>query len=199
MIFEKLKPNPDNPRIITKAQFEKLLKNLDELPKMLDIHRLAYDSKKDYIVIGGNQRLEGLKVLAKKGLAINDDWFVDIADWTEEEQKQFLITDNLAYGNWNWDILANGWDMEKLEEWGVPVQNLNDLNDAEREWDGMPEFGNTDKSGYKQVLVSFENEEDVQAFAALIGQDIGTNTRYIWYPEHKRQTMIDKEFVAEEK
>src|ERR1035437_5593957 len=121
MILDKLKPNPSNPRIVTEKDFEVLMKSLKELPKMLDIRPLAYDSSQDFIVLGGNVRLRGLQALQKKGFEIKESWFVDIATWTEEEKRAFIIKDNISNGQWNWDMLANEWDQKQLAEWGIDI------------------------------------------------------------------------------
>lgn len=128
-LLSKLKQNPNNPRFIKKVDFEKLKKSIKELSKMLDIRPLAYDSSNDYIILGGNQRLMALQALAQKGFQIKDNWFVDVADWTEEEKKQFIIKDNIAYGSWDWDKLANEWDKEQLEEWGMDMSHWEDPNE----------------------------------------------------------------------
>lgn len=133
-ILSKLKENPDNPRYIKKIDFEKLKKSIKELSKMLDIRPLAYDSSKGNIVLGGNQRLHALQALAQHGFEIKDSWFVDIGSWTEEEKKQFIIKDNLAYGNWDWDKLANEWDKVQLEEWGMDLSEWEDPNALNEEY-----------------------------------------------------------------
>lgn len=131
-LFKKLKANPDNPRTITEKDFEKLKKSIKELPKMLDIRPLAYDSSQDYIVLGGNQRLEGLKALTSKNLIVlKPEWFVDIKDWTAEEKRQFIIKDNISNGDWNWDVLANSWDKEELAEWGMDLGKWKDPMDED--------------------------------------------------------------------
>src|SRR3990167_1439236 len=109
-LLDKLKPNPDNPRTIDGADFDKLLAKIKSFPQMLEKRPIVY---KNGIVYGGNRRLDALRVLAKDGFDIKDSYFADANDWTDEQIKQFIITDNVTDGDWDWDILANQWENEE--------------------------------------------------------------------------------------
>ncbi len=119
--ISKLIPNPDNPRSINKAKFEKLKKSIKEFPKMLELRPIVVDE--NFIVLGGNMRLQALKELG-----ILEAPYIQEKDLTEEQKKQFVIKDNTSFGEWDWDILANEWNNTELNEWGVDVWKTDEID-----------------------------------------------------------------------
>jgi ParB-like chromosome segregation protein Spo0J len=119
--IREIKPNTNNPRFIKDDKFRKLVKSIKEFPEMLELRPIVVDS--DMIVLGGNMRL---KACIEAGLT---EVPILVADQLTEEQKnEFIVKDNVGFGEWDWDLLANEWDTYLLEEWGL------DLNiDAEQE------------------------------------------------------------------
>lgn len=115
----KLKLNPKNPRTITKQGFERLKKSLQNFPEMLEKRPIVYDE--DFIILGGNMRYRALQELVKEGMQIKDTYFLSAKGWTEEKKREFAIRDNVADGDWDIDMLANEWDKDLLQEWGVPI------------------------------------------------------------------------------
>ena len=116
--ISEVKPNPKNPRIIKDGKFQKLVKSIQEFPDMLNKRPLIVFTDVDgkYCVLGGNMRLKALNELKFKEIP------VIIADeWTEEQKAEFLIKDNVGFGEWDWDSLANEWDVEKLDDWGLDL------------------------------------------------------------------------------
>lgn len=112
-----IKVNPNNPRLIKDDKFKKLVKSIKEFPEMLNIRPIVVN--KDMIVLGGNMRLKACKEAGLKEIP------VIIADnLTEEQQKEFLIKDNVSGGEWDWDILANEWKVEQLTEWGLDLPDF---------------------------------------------------------------------------
>ena len=115
--IEEIIPNPNNPRSISKKKFDLLLKSIKEFPDMLETRPLVVDE--NMVVLGGNMRLKALKRLGVKKV------LVKIKDkWNEEQKKEFTIKDNVAFGEWDWDVLANEWDVKQLEGWAVNVPNI---------------------------------------------------------------------------
>jgi len=107
--ISKVKLNPNNPRLIKDEKFKKLVNSIKELPEMLEIRPIVVNS--DMIVLGGNMRLKACKEAGLKEV------YIIVADnLTEEQQREFLIKDNTSGGEWDWDMLANEWDNEKLNE-----------------------------------------------------------------------------------
>lgn len=115
--ISEIKLNPNNPRLIKDDKFKKLVKSIEEFPEMLDIRPIVVNA--DMVILGGNMRFKACKEAGLKEIPII------IADnLTEEQQKQFLIKDNVSGGEWDWDMLANEWDSEELEDWGLDVPNF---------------------------------------------------------------------------
>ena len=105
--------NPNNPRLIKDDKFKKLVKSIQDFPDMLNVRPIVVN--KDMVVLGGNMRLKAIKEAGIK--EIN----VDIVDWNEQQQKEFIVKDNVGYGEWDWDDLANNWDVDQLTEWGLDI------------------------------------------------------------------------------
>lgn len=117
--IKEIVPNSENPRTISKKNFNKLVKSIKDFPQMLDKRPLVVDE--DMVVLGGNMRL---KALQKAGV---QEVTIDVAEgWTEEQKKEFIVKDNVGFGDWDWDLLANEWDIEKLNEWGLEVNFTED-------------------------------------------------------------------------
>ena len=166
--ISKVKGNPSNPRIIKNDKFNKLVKSIQEFPEMLKLRPIVVDE--DMMVLGGNMRLK-----ASKDAGLKEVW-IDIAEGlTEEQKKEFIVKDNVGFGEWEWDILANEWDSVQLAEWGLDVwenkddEQNNDVNDisdniteeyrveieltSEREQEQV--FNELTKKGYKCRILTF--------------------------------------------
>ena len=142
--ISEVKPNSKNPRVIKDGKFQKLVKSIQEFPDMLNKRPLIVFTDVDgkYVVLGGNMRLKALNELKFKEIP------VIIADeWTEKQKHEFLIKDNVGFGEWDWDSLANEWDVDKLEDWGLDLPvNLSVAEELEAEEDDyeIPNEINTD-------------------------------------------------------
>jgi len=121
MKVSQLKNNPTNPRVIKDDKFNKLLKSIEEFPEMMEKRPMVCVTDVDGKIypLGGNMRLKAIKELGFKD--IPDSWIVMADDWTDEKRKEFTIKDTVGFGEWDWDELANTWDSEQLEEWGLDV------------------------------------------------------------------------------
>ena len=116
MKISKLKNNPNNPRFIKDDKFEKLKKSISEFPEMMEKRPIVCVTDVDgkLYPLGGNMRLKALQELGYK--EIPDNWVQMADEWTEEQRREFVIKDNVGFGEWDWEELANAWDSEKLEE-----------------------------------------------------------------------------------
>ena len=140
--LSKLKGNPDNPRILRDEKFLKLKKSISDFPDMLNYRAIVAVSQDDgtFMVLGGNMRLKALQDLKIKEAPVM------LADhWTEEQRQQFVIKDNVGFGEWDWDALANGWDTEQLQDWGMdlPVDFGAETNEGLTDPDEVPEVPET--------------------------------------------------------
>ncbi len=112
--INSVKANKDNPRIIKDDKFRKLVKSIEEFPEMLKLRPIVVNN--DMVVLGGNMRLKACKEAGLKNVHI-----IKAEDLTEEQQKQFIVKDNVGFGQWDWDMLANEWQPEELSDWGLDV------------------------------------------------------------------------------
>ncbi|MAG27188.1 hypothetical protein CMI47_16770 [Candidatus Pacearchaeota archaeon] len=109
-----LKVNADNPRYIKDEKFNQLVKSIKELPQMLEIRPIVVND--DMVVLGGNMRLRACQKAGLKEVPI-----IKASDLTPAQQQEFIIKDNVGFGSWDWDVLANEWDKEQLEDWGLEL------------------------------------------------------------------------------
>ena len=135
MNINEIKPNPSNPRIIKDDKFKKLVKSIQDFPQMLELRPIVIDEHN--MVLGGNMRL---KACIEAGLT--DVPVKQAKELTEEQKKEFIVKDNVGYGEWDWDDLANNWDEQLLTEWGLDIPNF-DANVLEAEEDdfAVPDDG----------------------------------------------------------
>ena len=125
--IDQLKLNPDNPRFINEKDFDKLVKSIVEFPEMLEKRPIVVDE--NYNVLGGNMRLNACK---KAGL---NEVFINVAEgWSEEKKKEFIIKDNSSFGQWDWDVLANDWNVNELGDWGLEVPDFPQQEEAQEDY-----------------------------------------------------------------
>lgn len=147
--IEDIKLNPNNPRTITKVQKEKLVKSIKEFPQMLNIRPLVVDE--DNMVLGGNMRYQTLVELGYKQVPV-----IKAMDLTPEQKQEFIIKDNIAFGEWDWDVLQTEWEMETLWDWGLDSggfevdKNLFDTNFK---------LAEGDKSPFQQITFTLSDEQ----------------------------------------
>ena len=113
MNLSELQENPNNPRIIKDDKFQKLVTSIKEFPEMLEARPIVVNPEN--IVLGGNMRLKACKAAGLKEAPVY------VASWEESKANEFIVKDNVGFGEWDWDILANEWDATQLEEWGLDV------------------------------------------------------------------------------
>ena len=161
--IDKVFINENNPRFIRDAKFQKLVNSIKEFPKMLEIRPIVVND--DMVVLGGNMRLKACEEAGLKEVFI-----IKASELTPEEQNEFIIKDNVSFGEWDFDLLANNFETPKLEEWGVEIHALNetkiDVNDFFNE--------QTDEQKENKNKITLEyTEEDynlvIEAFNKLEG------------------------------
>ena len=172
--ISEVKPNPNNPRIIKDAKFKKLVTSIKEFPDMLNKRPLIVFTDVDgkYCVLGGNMRLKALNELKYTEIP------VIIADeWTEEQKAEFLIKDNVGFGEWDWDQLANEWDAEKLDDWGLNIPNY-ETNEVD--YSGKNEEIDIDLLDSEMILKLKYTEDDYNLVREQLSKIASTPEQAIW-------------------
>ncbi len=123
--INEVKANENNPRFIKDYKFKKLVKSIKEFPEMLKLRPIVVNS--DMVVLGGNMRL---KACTEAGL--KEVYILKADELTEEQQREFIVKDNVGFGEWDWDILGNEWNSVQLEDWGMDNwQNMDDIETSD--------------------------------------------------------------------
>ncbi len=160
--ISEVKSNPNNPRQIKDDKFAKLVQSIKDFPEMLDIRPIVVND--DMVVLGGNMRFKACKEAGLKEVPI-----IVAENLTDEQQKEFIIKDNVSGGEWDWDMLANEWEAEQLTEWGLDVwQQAPDIDysilDDEDVEDQLKDMTNGVK---KAIQIEFEAEHYEEAYALV--------------------------------
>ena len=130
-----VKTNPNNPRIIKDDKFAKLVKSINEFPQMLNLRPIVVND--DMVVLGGNMRLKACKEAGLKEIPI-----IKASELTEQQQKEFIVKDNVGYGEWDWNDLANNWDEQELIDWGLDIPGFDAIEvEAEEDNFAVPDGG----------------------------------------------------------
>lgn len=156
MLISQIKPNPNNPRICKDNKFKQLVKSIQDFPQMLELRPIVIDENN--MVLGGNMRL---KACIEAGLT--DVPVKQAKDLTEEQKKEFIIKDNVSFGSHDWSELANNWDTELLEEWGLDIIGFSDVEDL-GEGFSLPDG---DKSPFQQMTFTLADEQATQIKNAI--------------------------------
>jgi hypothetical protein len=155
--ISEVRLNPNNPRQIKDDKFKNLVQSITDFPEMLDIRPIVVNT--DMVILGGNMRFRACKEAGLKQVP------VIVADnLTEDQQREFLIKDNVSGGEWDWDLLANEWDVEKLEKWGLDLPGF-DLNADELGTEFSLPDG--DKSPFQQMTFTLADEQAEQIKNAI--------------------------------
>jgi hypothetical protein len=165
--------NPDNPRIIKDYKFKKLVKSIKEFPEMLEIRPIVVNDEN--VILGGNMRYK-----ACQDARIDEVYIIKAKDLSEEQQKEFLIKDNSGFGEWDWDILANNWDQDKLGDWGLDVpytdDDVQEMNNPMNEQSEKPFATELDtQSNY--LILKFDTDIDWIQAKTLFGLKTETAKR----------------------
>ena len=148
-----IKPNKKNPRFVKDEKFEKLCKSIESFAeKMMPLRPIVIDENN--IILGGNMRFKALKHLGYK--EVPSDWIKQANDLTEEEKNEFIIKDNVGFGDWDWEVLANEWNSEELEEWGLDIIGTDvDIDELGTDFN-LPDG---DKAPFQQMTFTLADEQ----------------------------------------
>ena len=152
-----IKRNPNNPRILKDDKFAKLTQSIKDFPQMLDIRPIVVND--DMVVLGGNMRLKACKEAGLKEVPV-----IKVNDLTEEQQREFIIKDNVGFGEWDWDLLANEWDTDLLEDWGLDLGVDLNSEDFGEDFD----LADGDKEPFQQMAFTLADEQAERVKAILL-------------------------------
>ena len=154
--ISEVKTNPNNPRTLKDDKFKKLVKSIQEFPQMLEIRPIVVND--EMVVLGGNMRLKACKEAGLKEIHI-----IKASNLTEDQQKQFIIKDNVGFGEWDWDMLANEWNAEELEEWGLDVPNFETEENTDQK-----DLSSSIDNLYRIEIICNDEEEQEHSYNKLI-------------------------------
>ena len=176
-----IKVSPDNPRVIKGDKFLKLKKSIKEFPQMMDLRPIIVDETNT--VLGGNMRLQACIELGLKKVPI-----IQIDNFTEHQKKEFIIKDNSSFGEWDWDVLANEWEVQDLSDWGLDIPGAYFDDAVEPEFDKDELDKNLDtyiNNKVKQITLYFDSDQYEYALQKLeaIGEseNIDSNTDVVLF------------------
>ena len=155
-------PNPNNPRQIKDDKFKKLVESIKNFPEMLSLRPIVVND--NMVVLGGNMRLKACKEAGLKEVPI-----IKASELTDEQQKEFIIKDNVGFGEWDWDQLANEWDVEQLTDWGLDVPQFEpeidySILDAE---DVSTQLNDMTNGVKKAIQIEFEADHYEEAYSLV--------------------------------
>jgi ParB-like chromosome segregation protein Spo0J len=166
-----VKSNPNNPRVIKDDKFDKLVQSIKDFPQMLEIRPIVVND--DMIVLGGNMRLKACKEAGLKEVPI-----IKASDLTEEQQREFIIKDNVGFGEWDWEQLKE-WDGEELEAWGLDMPDFGEIEDVDYS-DKNKEFDANDFEDQKYTIKLEFTEDDYNLVKDKL-QELGQSPEKILY------------------
>ena len=153
--INSIKTNPKNPRLIKDDKFKKLVKSIQEFPQMLELRPIVVDENN--IILGGNMRY---KACIEAGL--KEVYILKAEDLTELQKDEFIVKDNVGFGEWDWDVLANEWDTDKLQDWGL---DLPIFKDDENE---LKDLSSTIDNLYRIEIICKDEEHQENSYNKLI-------------------------------
>lgn len=195
MKVSEIKSNPDNPRKISQQQLDRLKKSITDLPQMLEARPIVIDENN--IVLGGNMRLKAITELGFEEVPV-----VKITDLTDEQQKAFVIKDNVNYGDWNWDILQQeNWDLSHIQNWGLDIPKWLNDDDTEPQFDmgnshnGLKSYINSKVKQITLFLTNEQYEDTIEKLAGLMEYEkLESNTdAVLWLIKYYYETDLSEE------
>ena len=160
--INEVQKNPNNPRLIKDNKFEKLVQSIKEFPEMLNLRPIVVNN--EMVVLGGNMRLSACKEAGLKNVPI-----IKAENLTEDQQKEFIIKDNVSFGQWDWDMLGNEWEGTELGDWGLDVWQPEEyveysiLDDE----DVAEQLENMTNGVKKAIQIEFEAEHYEEAYQLI--------------------------------
>jgi hypothetical protein len=161
-------PNAENPRIIKDDKFKKLVQSIKDFPEMLEIRPIVVNN--EMMILGGNMRLKAIQEIGIKEVPI-----IKAENLTEQQQREFLIKDNVGFGEWDWDALANDWDYKELVDWALDVPKMLDPEQFGEEFS----LADGDKSPFQQMTFTLADEQATQIKNAIADIKLTEEYKYM--------------------
>jgi hypothetical protein len=152
----EVKPNPNNPRLIKDDKFRKLVKSINEFPEMLQLRPIVVNE--DMVTLGGNMRLK-----ACKEAGLKEVYIIKASNLSEAQQSEFIIKDNVGFGEWDWDMIANEYDEQELKEWGLDLPVFTNIDGFGEDF-SLPDG---DKAPFQQMTFTLADEQAEQIKNAI--------------------------------
>tara|TARA_R100000951_G_scaffold100237_1_gene90978 strand:- start:3130 stop:3729 length:600 start_codon:yes stop_codon:yes gene_type:complete len=191
--IKSVSSNPVNPRLIKEDKFQKLVQSVKDFPEMLQLRPIVVNEKME--ILGGNMRYKACQSLGHKEIYI-----IKAENLTRKQMEEFVIKDNSSFGEWDWNLLANMWEVEQLTDWGVNVYDFSDKDvnmvnagDENSEWIGLPEFEGSEKE--PKLIIAFESEDLRDEFIAAKDIKISSKAKMTWsahYPFRERESYKEQ-------
>ena len=167
--ISEVKPNPNNPRTIKDEKFKQLVQSIKDFPEMLNLRPIVVND--EMIVLGGNMRLKACKEAGLKEVPI-----IKASNLTDQQQKEFIIKDNVGFGEWDWEQLANEWEAEELSEWGLDVPNF----DTDEDYSDKNKEINIDEMDTEMIIKLKYSEEDYNIVKGQLQKLNASPEQAIW-------------------
>jgi len=161
-------PNTENPRIIKDDKFKKLVQSIKDFPEMLEIRPIVVNN--EMMILGGNMRLKAIQEIGLKEVPI-----IKAENLTEQQQREFLIKDNVGFGEWDWDALANDWDYKELVDWALDVPKMLDPEQFGEDFS----LADGDKSPFQQITFTLADEQATQIKNAIADIKLTEEYKYM--------------------
>ena len=160
--------NENNPRILKDDKFKKLVQSIKDFPEMLEIRPIVVNNK--MMVLGGNMRLKAIQEIGLKEIPI-----IKAENLTEEQEREFLIKDNVGFGEWDWDALANDWEHQELLDWGLDLPKVIDPDAFGEDFS----LADGDKSPFQQMAFTLADEQATQIKNAIADIKLTEEYKYM--------------------
>ena len=161
-------PNTENPRIIKDDKFKKLVQSIKDFPEMLEIRPIVVNN--EMMILGGNMRLKAIQEIGLKEVPI-----IKAENLTEQQQREFLIKDNVGFGEWDWDALANDWEYKELVDWALDVPKMLDPEQFGEDFS----LADGDKSPFQQMTFTLADEQATQIKNAIADIKLTEEYKYM--------------------
>jgi len=161
-------PNENNPRILKDDKFKKLVQSIKDFPEMLEIRPIVVNN--EMMILGGNMRWKAIQEIGLKEVPI-----IKAENLTEQQQREFLIKDNVGFGEWDWDALANDWDYKELNDWALDLPKMLDPEQFGEDFS----LADGDKSPFQQMTFTLADEQATQIKNAIADIKLTEEYKYM--------------------